>query len=646
MTQNFNEDALLPFPPNETSSGQSDAAPKRVAKKAAKKAAKKVASKAVEPEPAEAKPVAAKKAAKKAVKKVVESEVAAPAPEAPAKKAAKKAAPRAAKVVPEAVVEDAPKRKPTSRVKAVVEAAPEPVREREERPEPRQENPTPQTSSEDGQQQRFGRVPGGGRVQHRGPDGPPREPQQQQAPQQREQGPHGQHQQPRQPQQHQPQGQGGQQESRSKRRREKRKRRRERQFSNDQPRPDGENQNPANPGPRQGPPHPHHQQHEQAERRPAPPQFSGPKVEVNGMLELAPKGFGFLRLPAKRFEQARDDVFVSPEHVRKFGLRVGHWIHGIAQEGPRGPQLIEITTINGLDPEISRKLPLFEELKAINPTKRISFETTPERFTTRVVDLMSPVGRGQRGLIVSPPRSGKTTLLLHMAEAIREKYEETMHLMIVLVDERPEEVTEFRRALPGVEIYASSNDDGSRNHCRIAELAIERAKRLVEGGKDVFLLMDSITRLARAYNHGGGGGGHNRGIASGGLMVGALEIPRRLFAAARNTRGGGSLTILATALIQTNSKADEAIFQEFKGTGNMELVLDRKIAENYIYPAVDIFKSGTRREELLLPEHMLHKIYLIRRGLSGHRPVEAMERLLFFLKKFPNNPQMLMEIKG
>ncbi len=637
MTQNFNEDTLLPFPSNETSSGKSDAAPKRVAKKAAKKAAKKVAAEVMESAPA-----VAKKAAKKAVKKVIVTEVAAPAPaaEAPAKKAAKKAAPRAAKVVAEISGEDVPKPKPTSRAKTVAE----PVREREERPEPRQETPAPQAPSEDGQQQRFGRVPGGGRVQHRGPEGPPREPQQQQAPQQREQGPHGQHQQPRHPQQHPPQGQGGQQESRSKRRREKRKRRRDRQFSGDQPRPDGENQNPG-PGPRQGPPNPH-QQHEQAERRPPPPQFSGPKVEVNGMLELAPKGFGFLRLPAKRFEQARDDVFVSPEHVRKFGLRVGHWIHGIAQEGPRGPQLIEITSVNGLDPDISRKLPLFEELKAINPTKRISFETTPERFTTRVVDLMAPVGRGQRGLIVSPPRSGKTTLLLHMAEAIREKYEETMHLMIVLVDERPEEVTEFRRALPGVEIYASSNDDGSRNHCRIAELAIERAKRLVEGGKDVFLLMDSITRLARAYNHGGGGGGHNRGIASGGLMVGALEIPRRLFAAARNTRGGGSLTILATALIQTNSKADEAIFQEFKGTGNMELVLDRKIAENYIYPAVDIFKSGTRREELLLPEHMLHKIYLIRRGLSGHRPVEAMERLLFFLKKFPNNPQMLMEIKG
>jgi transcription termination factor Rho len=375
-----------------------------------------------------------------------------------------------------------------------------------------------------------------------------------------------------------------------------------------------------------------------------PIELAGPKTECNGMLEIAPKGFGFLRVPEKRFEMARDDVFVSPEIIRKSGLRVGQWIHGLYQEGPRGPQLVEISAVNDLPPAEAVKLPHFDELKAINPNKRISFETTPERFTTRVVDIMAPVGRGQRGLIVSPPRSGKTTLLLHMAEAIREKYDEAIHLMVLLVDERPEEVTEFRRALPGAEIYASSNDEQPRNHCRIAELAIERAKRLVEAGKDVFLLMDSITRLARAYNNTMGSRG--RATGSGGITIGALEIPRRLFAAARNTRGGGSLTILATALIQTNSRADEAIFMEFKGTGNMELVLDRRIAESYIYPAVDIFRSGTRREELLLPGHMLHKIHLIRRGLAGHRPLEAMERLLFFLKKFPNNPQMLLEIKG
>jgi transcription termination factor Rho len=437
---------------------------------------------------------------------------------------------------------------------------------------------------------------------------------------------------PAQPQQQPPNRDGQPRESRSKRRREKRKRRGNERQGQQPPQGGGHRQDQRTEQPA-----------DQGAERPQP--LSGPKLECDGMLELAPKGFGFLRVPSKNFEQVRDDVFISPETIRKFHLRIGQWIHGLYQTGPRGPQLVEVSSINGMPPAEASKLPHFDELKAVNPAKRISFETTPERFTTRVVDIMAPVGRGQRGLIVSPPRSGKTTLLLHMAEAIREKYDEAIHLMVLLVDERPEEVTEFRRALPGAEIYASSNDEQPRNHCRIAELAIERAKRLVEAGKDVFLLMDSITRLARAYNNTMGNT-RGRGTGSGGITIGALEVPRRLFAAARNTRGGGSLTIMATALIQTNSRADEAIFMEFKGTGNMELVLDRKIAENYIYPAVDIFKSGTRREEILIPDHMLHKIHLIRRGLSGHRPVEAMERLLFFLKKFSNNPQMLLEIKG
>jgi len=485
--------------------------------------------------------------------------------------------------------------------------------------------PYPSSPRESDAPPRFGRQPGGGPVTPREQtDGPPPTPQDrpQPHPQQREQNRDGQQ----------------NRESRSKKRRDKRKRRREQDRDQRHQRNDG--QPPHRPHQDARPPH-----QDPDDRRGI--QLSGPKIEADGMLELAPKGFGFLRVPSKKFEQARDDVFVSPDILRRYNLRLGQWIHGLYQDGPRGPQLVEVTQVNGMTPEDAAKLPHFDELKAINPTKRISFETTPERFTTRVVDIMAPVGRGQRGLIVSPPRSGKTTLLLHMAEAIREKYDEAIHLMILLVDERPEEVTEFRRALPGAEIYASSNDEQARNHCRIAELAIERAKRLVEAGKDVFLLMDSITRLARAYNGNmASGGGRNRATGSGGVMIGALEVPRRLFAAARNTRGGGSLTIIATALIQTNSRADEAIFMEFKGTGNMELVLDRKIAENYIYPAVDIFKSGTRREELLIPEHMLHKIHLIRRGLSGHRPVEAMERLLFFQKKFPNNPQMLLEIKG
>jgi transcription termination factor Rho len=372
--------------------------------------------------------------------------------------------------------------------------------------------------------------------------------------------------------------------------------------------------------------------------------LEGPKIEVEGLLELTPKGSGFLRSLKKNFELAKDDAFVGATIVGKWGLRAGAVIKALTQMGPRGPQVVEILAVNEMVPEEARRLPHFEELTAVNPSKRIPFENQQNRFTTRVLDIIAPVGRGQRGLIVSPPRSGKTTLMLHIAESVMQREDDGLHLMVLLVDERPEEVTEFRRALPGVEIFASSNDEHPRNHCRVAELTIERAKRLVEAGKHVFLLMDSITRLARAYNNTGSS--HGRGIGTGGVTVGALEIPRRLFAAARNTRGAGSLTILATALIQTNSRADEAIFQEFKGTGNMEIVLDRKIAENYIYPAVDIFKSGTRREELLLPEHMLHKIHLIRRGLSGHKPLEAMERLTYFLKKFPSNAQMLLEIKG
>jgi transcription termination factor Rho len=549
------------------------------------------------PEAAEPKP-ALKRAAKKTVAKKTAAK----------KTARKKAEPVTEAPAPESNVSPTPRKRAgkvaTKSVELSAEASPnasQPAEESAALPEPAHAD-TPAESHQD--VPRFGRVPGGGPTQQAPADPAPA------------------------------QSQAGEQanfqnrESRSKRRREKRKRKNHQRFEGERPeggRPDGRNDSPS-------------------QQEPRAPQFSGPKIETNGMLEMAPKGFGFLRVPSKRFEQARDDVFVSPDLIRRHNLRVGHWIHGLYQEGNRGPQLVEITSINDLPPEQAARLPHFDELKAINPGKRISFETDSNRYTTRVVDIMAPVGRGQRGLIVSPPRSGKTTLLLHMAEAVREKYEDSLHLMVLLVDERPEEVTEFRRALPGAEIYASSNDEQPRNHCRIAELAIERAKRLVEAGKDVFLLMDSITRLARAYN--GSMNNRGRGTGSGGITIGALEVPRRLFAAARNTREAGSLTILATALIQTNSRADEAIFMEFKGTGNMELVLDRKIAENYLYPAADIFKSGTRREELLLPEHMLHKIHLIRRGLSGHRPAEAMERLLFFLKKFPNNPQMLLEIKG
>ena len=309
--------------------------------------------------------------------------------------------------------------------------------------------------------------------------------------------------------------------------------------------------------------------------------------------------------------------------------------------GHRGPQVTEITEVMGREADTIRDLPLFEELKAINPNKRIQLETRSDRLTTRVMDLMTPVGRGQRGLIVAPPRAGKTTLLQHIAEAVVTNHPQ-MHLIILLVDERPEEVTEFRRALPNAEIMASSNDSDVKSHMRIAAFAIERAKRLVEAGQHVFVLLDSITRMARAFNNAQKGGA----TMSGGMGVGAMENPRRLFAAARNTREAGSLTILATALVETGSRMDDLIFQEFKGTGNLELVLDRKIAEQYIYPAVNIFKSGTRREELLLPAFQMEKIHLLRRGLAGHKPVDAIQRVITLMERSTSNAQMLIELPG
>jgi transcription termination factor Rho len=254
---------------------------------------------------------------------------------------------------------------------------------------------------------------------------------------------------------------------------------------------------------------------------------------------------------------------------------------------------------------------------------------------------MAPIGKGQRGLIVAPPRTGKTTLLQHIADAVVKNHPD-IKLIILLVDERPEEVTEFKRSVPQAEIMASSNDMDVKSHTRIAQLAIERAKRLVESGQDVFILLDSITRVGRAFNNASTGGR----TMSGGIDSRALEIPRKIFAAARNTEEAGSLTIIATALIETNSRMDDVIFQEFKGTGNMELVLDRKISEQRVYPAVDIFQSGTRREELIVPADELHKVHLIRRGLAGYKPEEAIERLLFFSKKFSTNTQMLREIPG
>ncbi len=362
-----------------------------------------------------------------------------------------------------------------------------------------------------------------------------------------------------------------------------------------------------------------------------------------GIVEVSGKGFGFLREAKRSFVQTPADVFVTPEVCRKYNLRDGQWIKGEVRRSSRGPQMFRLTELNGEDPEKFKNLPNFDELTSINPKKRIRLETTADRYTTRVMDLMTPIGKGQRGLIVAPPRTGKTTLLQHIAEAVVKNHPE-MKLIILLVDERPEEVTEIRRTVPQAEIMASSNDSDLKNHTRIAQLAMERSKRLVEAGFDVFMLLDSITRMGRAFNNALGGGGGATG--SGGVGTRALEIPRKIFAAARNTEEAGSLTIMATALIDTGSRADEVIFLEFKGTGNMELVLDRKISDQRIFPAVDIFASGTRREELLLQPWELDKINVIRRGLAGHKPLEAIERLLSFLKKFPTNAQMLTSLPG
>jgi transcription termination factor Rho len=300
-----------------------------------------------------------------------------------------------------------------------------------------------------------------------------------------------------------------------------------------------------------------------------PPPREEEMGQGEGIVEISGKGFGFIRDAKRSFAQNPNDIFVTPETVRRYNLRDGQWIAGETRRGNRGAQLHRLVTVNGVDPEVARNFPAFDELTVISPLERITLETVPERYTTRIIDLMAPIGKGQRGLIVAPPRTGKTTLLQHMADAVVKNHPE-LKLIILLVDERPEEVTDFKRTVPEAELMASSNDMDVKSHTRIAQLAIERAKRLVEAGQDVFILLDSITRVGRAFNNAATGGR----TMSGGLDSRALEIPRKIFAAARNTEEAGSLTIMGTALIETNSRMDEVIFQEFKGTGNMELVLD------------------------------------------------------------------------
>ncbi len=371
--------------------------------------------------------------------------------------------------------------------------------------------------------------------------------------------------------------------------------------------------------------------------KPPPPQ----ELPARGVLEVGEKGFGFLRNPARSFQVSPNDIYVSPDMIRRFRLRPGIEIEGRAAPPRKGsPQLVEIRTINGQPPEKFLQLKRFDDLTSINPNQRYMLETVSDRMTTRVVDLIAPVGKGTRGLIVAAPRTGKTTLLHHIADAVLTNHPEA-HLIVLLVDERPEETTDFRRSIKGGEVIASTNDQTIEDHVRTARMATERARRLVEYGKDVFIVLDSLTRLARAFNNYIGSTGRTM---SGGLDARAMEQPRRIFASARKAEEGGSLTIVATALIETGSRMDELIFQEFKGTGNSELVLARKIAEQRYWPAVDINASGTRREELLIPPKELEAIARMRRALSELEPEEALPRLLTGLSKFKTNKEFLKAV--
>jgi transcription termination factor Rho len=362
---------------------------------------------------------------------------------------------------------------------------------------------------------------------------------------------------------------------------------------------------------------------------------------VQGVLELHPKGFGFLRNAARHFAAQPADPYVPGPLIQRFGLREGLLVAGPTEapkKGNNGPRLSRVEHIEGEAPEKYARRN-FDDLTPVDPHERIVLETGQEPLTTRVMDLLTPIGKGQRGLIVAPPRTGKTILLQHIAQAVARNHPE-MHLIMLLVDERPEEVTEMRRTVKG-QVIASSYDRDTAGHLRTAELVLERGKRLAEQGKQVFVLLDSLTRLARAYNKAVNNSGRTM---SGGIDIRALEVPKRLFGNARVFEEGGSLTVMGTALIETGSRMDDIIFQEFKGTGNMELVLDRKLADRRIFPAMDITQSGTRKEERILPADILQRVTLLRRGLVSLNPVQAMEALVKKLADYPSNAAFLDKV--
>jgi transcription termination factor Rho len=360
-----------------------------------------------------------------------------------------------------------------------------------------------------------------------------------------------------------------------------------------------------------------------------------------GYLEISEKGFGFLRTATNHFHPKPTDIFVTPDTIKRSFLREGSHVAGPTQPPHRGtsPQLKSVEKVNDMPFEEYTKAVRFENLTTIDPIEKFSLETGADLIETRVIDMVTPIGKGTRGLIVSPPRSGKTTILKQIANAITENHPD-VHVLVLLIDERPEEVTDFQRSVKA-EVVASSNDQDLETHVRLSRFMIERCRRVVESGKDVFVLMDSLTRIARAYNSVHGGSGRTM---TGGVDARALEIPRKMFASARKIEDGGSLTILATALIDTGSRMDELIFQEFKGTGNMELILDRKLSDRRLFPAIDIPKSGTRKEEKLFPKNQIEAVRKLRRMMVDLNPIEAMETLVAALKKHKTNDELLAKL--
>ncbi len=361
---------------------------------------------------------------------------------------------------------------------------------------------------------------------------------------------------------------------------------------------------------------------------------------AEGILEILPDGYGFLR--GKNYLSTPDDIYISPVQIRRFRLDNGDKIKGIArkpQEGEKFPALIYVGEVNGESPDIAYRRVKFDDLIPIYPNEKIKLETSKQEFATRIIDLLCPIGKGQRGMIVSPPKVGKTTLIKKVANAISTNNPE-IELIVLLIDERPEEVTDMRRSIKGDVIY-STFDELPEHHVKVAEMVLERAKRLIEQKKDVVILLDSITRLARAYNLTIPASGRT---LSGGLDPAALHKPKKFFGAARNIENGGSLTILASALVETGSRMDEVIFEEFKGTGNMEVVLDRSLSEKRVFPAIDIYRSGTRREDLLLTKEELEISYLLRKSMSTMQQGELAEQLISELIKTNNNSELIDRI--